>query len=156
MNSRKIEIYVGLFVVLALFAFLLLAFKVVNQGIQGTGETYKLHARFDNIGGLKARSVVKVGGVVIGRVDNISLDPENFTPVVTLSISTDFAGFPETSSVSIKTSGLLGEQYVDFQPGPSYDEESGTLENNDDIEYTTSALVLEDIVSQFLFSGHNE
>ena len=107
MNSRKMEIGVGLFVALSIAAFLLLALKVADQGMQGSGETYDLYAKFDNIGGLKTRSAVKVGGVIIGRVEDISLDTEDFTPVVKLSISTDYAEFPDTSSVSILTSGLL-------------------------------------------------
>ncbi|WP_040522764.1 MlaD family protein, partial [Aliiglaciecola lipolytica] len=98
MTSRKTEILVGLFVALAIAASLMLALKVANQGSIGQGESYTLYAKFDNIGGLKERSSVKVGGVVIGRVEKIKLDPEDFTPVVTLSISKTYNQFPETSS----------------------------------------------------------
>jgi phospholipid/cholesterol/gamma-HCH transport system substrate-binding protein len=149
------EIGVGLFVALSIAAFLLLALKVADQGIQGSGETYDLYAKFDNIGGLKTRSAVKVGGVIIGRVEDISLDTEDFTPVVKLSISTDYAEFPDTSSVSILTSGLLGEQYIGFQPGFSFDGIE-TLKPGDFIEDTKSALVLEDLIGQFLFSRDDE
>lgn len=155
MNSRKMEIGVGLFVALSIAAFLLLALKVADQGMQGSGETYDLYAKFDNIGGLKTRSAVKVGGVIIGRVEDISLDTEDFTPVVKLSISTDYAEFPDTSSVSILTSGLLGEQYIGFQPGFSFDGIE-TLQPGDFIEDTKSALVLEDLIGQFLFSRDDE
>lgn len=155
MNSRKMEIGVGLFVSLAVAAFLMLALKVADQGMQGSGDTYELYAKFDNIGGLKVRSAVKVGGVIVGRVEDISLDEDDFTPVVKLVISKEYSGFPDTSSVSILTSGLLGEQYVGFQPGFSF-EGIETLEPGDFIEDTKSALVLEDLIGQFLFSRNDE
>ncbi|MFT5675753.1 MAG: phospholipid/cholesterol/gamma-HCH transport system substrate-binding protein [Paraglaciecola sp.] len=151
MTSRKAEIFVGLFVVITICAGLMLSLKVANQGISGQTETYVLYAKFDNIGGLKERSAVKVGGVVVGRVDSITLNAEDYTPVVGLSISKEYNQFPETSSVSILTSGLLGEQYVGFQPGFSI-EGIEDLADGDFIEDTKSALVLEDLIGQFLFS----
>lgn len=151
MGMRKIEIGVGLFVSLALAAALMLALKVADQSMSGGGATYKLYAKFDNIGGLKVRSAVKVGGVTIGRVGSIHLDAEDFTPVVELIISQEYSGFPDTSTVSILTSGLLGEQYVGFQPGFSFDGIE-SLADGDYIEDTKSALVLEDLIGQFLFS----
>ena len=156
MNKHKTELMVGVLVVLTVAAVLLLALKVANQTMTSSGDTYQLYAKFDNIGGLKERSAVKVGGVTIGRVTDIHLDKEDYTPVVTLSISTDYEGFPETSSVSILTSGLLGEQYVGFQPGFSFDgiEE---LKDGDYLQDTKSALVLEDLIGQFLFNrGGND
>ena len=150
MSSRKAEIFVGLFVVITVLAGLMLSFKVANQGVSGQTETYILYAKFDNIGGLKARSAVKVGGVVVGRVESIKLNAEDFTPVVALSISKEYDQFPETSSVSILTSGLLGEQYVGFQPGFSIDGIENLAEG-DFIADTKSALVLEDLIGQFLF-----
>ena len=155
MNSRKMEIGVGLFVSLAVLAFLMLALKVADQGMQGSGQTYELFAKFDNIGGLKVRSAVKVGGVTIGRVGSIELDPEDFTPVVRLVISEDYKNFPDTSSASILTAGLLGEQYIGFQPGFSFDGVEA-LAPGDFIEDTKSALVLEDLIGQFLFSRDEE
>lgn len=151
MNKYKTELMVGVFVVLTIGAILLLALKVANQTMSSAGDTYTLYAKFDNIGGLKVRSAVKVGGVTIGRVSDIHLDQDDYTPVVTLSISTDYEGFPDTSSVSILTSGLLGEQYVGFQPGFSFDgvEE---LKDGDYLQDTKSALVLEDLIGQFLFN----
>ncbi|GGZ52837.1 outer membrane lipid asymmetry maintenance protein MlaD [Paraglaciecola agarilytica] len=154
MSSRKVEIMVGLFVVLTLAAGLLLALKAVNQGMSNGAETYTLYAKFDNIGGLKARSAVKVGGVIVGRVDSINLDPDGYTPVVALKISQEYNKFPETSSVSILTSGLLGEQYVGFQPGFSIDG-IADLGEGDYISDTKSALVLEDLIGQFLFSKND-
>ncbi|WP_100644523.1 outer membrane lipid asymmetry maintenance protein MlaD [Alteromonas facilis] len=155
MTTRKTEILVGLFVLLTIAALLLLGLKVANQGMQASGETYVLKAKFDNIGGLKERSAVKVGGVTIGRVESINLDSEDFTPVVTLTISKDYSNFPETSSVAILTSGLLGEQYVGLQPGFSFGDIEN-LEDGDFIEDTKSALVLEDLIGQFLFSRDSE
>lgn len=155
MNSRKAEIGVGFFVVLAIAAMLLLSLKVADQGISGSSESYQLFAKFDNIGGLKERSAVKLGGVTIGRVAQITLDADDFTPVVTLEIDQRYTGFPETSSVSILTSGLLGEQYIGFQPGFSYDGIEA-LQDGDFVEDTKSALVLEDLIGQFLFSRNDD
>jgi len=155
MTSRKSEIMVGIFVLLTVAAVLLLSLKVVNQGIQSNGATYTLKAKFDNIGGLKARSAVKVGGVTIGRVESITLDSNDFTPVVILSINNEYSSFPETTSVSILTSGLLGEQYIGLQPGFSFGD-IGNLADGDFIEDTKSALVLEDLIGQFLFSRDGE
>ncbi len=155
MTTRKSEILVGIFVLLTIGALLLLGLKVANQGMQANGETYILKAKFDNIGGLKARSAVKVGGVTVGRVESIALDEDDFTPVVTLAISKDYDSFPDTTSVAILTSGLLGEQYIGLQPGFSF----GDVENlgdGDFIEDTKSALVLEDLIGQFLFSRDSE
>jgi phospholipid/cholesterol/gamma-HCH transport system substrate-binding protein len=155
MNKYRTEIMVGVFVVLTISAILLLALKVANQSMTSEGDTYTLYAKFDNIGGLKPRSAVKVGGVTVGRVNSITLDQDNFTPVVELSISKKYTGFPETSSVSILTSGLLGEQYVGFQPGFSFDGVAD-LQDGDYLQDTKSALVLEDLIGQFLFNRGND
>ena len=154
MTTRKIEILVGVFIVLAVAAFLMLALKVVNAGLGGSSETYRLHAKFENIAGLKVRSPVKVGGVVIGRVASIELDTTYYTPVVTLEINSNYNNFPETSSLAILTSGLLGEQYLGLQPG-FIDETVDILANGDYIEDTKSALVLEELIGQFLFNRGN-
>jgi phospholipid/cholesterol/gamma-HCH transport system substrate-binding protein len=153
MKSRKSELLVGVFVVFTVAAGLLLSVKVANDSMSSSGDTYTLYAKFDNIGGLKVRSAVKVGGVTVGRVDSISLSNSDFT-VVAMSISTEFDQFPETSSVSILTSGLLGEQYLGFQPGFSL-EGVENLGQGDYIEDTKSALVLEDLIGQFLFSSND-
>ena len=155
MLTRKIELMVGLFTALTIAAVLILAMYVANKGLSGNGETYRLLAKFDNIGGLKARSAVKVGGVVVGRVTSIELDPSDYTPVVTLTISKEYANFPETSSAAILTSGLLGEQYVGLQPGFSFDGIE-MLQDGDYVEDTKSALVLENLIGQFLFSKSND
>ena len=153
MVSKKVELLVGCFVALGIAAILMLALKVANAGIQGDGETYKLYAKFENIGGLKVRSAIKVGGVVVGRVANIHLNKEDYQPVVTLEIYSQYDNFSEASSLSILTSGLLGEQYLGLDPG-FVDEELGigTMAPGDFIEDTKPALVLEELIGQFLFS----
>lgn len=151
MASKKLELMVGLFVALGLAALLALALKVADSGISGNGQTYELYAKFDNIGGLKVRSPIKIGGVVIGRVSNIALDNEDFTPIVTLEIFSEYEGFSEATSVSILTAGLLGEQYLGLDPG-FVDESVDTLVAGDFIEDTKPALVLEELIGQFLFS----
>jgi phospholipid/cholesterol/gamma-HCH transport system substrate-binding protein len=155
MSTRKIEIWVGMFITLSIAALVILAFNVADINAAGSGETYELNAKFDNIGGLKVRSPVKVGGVVIGRVKSITLDPEDYLPVVSLTISEQYSNFSETSSVSILTSGLLGEQYIGLQPG-FIDETVDILQAGDYIEDTKSALVLEELIGQFLFSVGND
>ena len=155
MTTRKLEVIVGAFVAIAIAALLLLALKVANTGVTGSDETYKLLAKFENIGGLKVRSPVKVGGVVVGRVANIHLDPEQFQPVVTLEINSSYNNFAETSSLAILTSGLLGEQYIGLQPG-FVDENVEILGNGDRIEDTKSAIVLEELIGQFLFNRGNQ
>ena len=154
MTTRKIEILVGGFIVLALGAFLILALKVANSGMGASSDTYNLRAKFENIGGLKVRSPVKVGGVVIGRVASIELDTTYYTPVVTIAINSDYSNFPETSSLAILTSGLLGEQYLGLQPG-FVDETVEILGDGDYIEDTKSALVLEVLIGQILFNRGN-
>jgi len=154
MTARKIEILVGAFIVLSCAAFLMLALKVANTGFGGSSQTYTLYAKFDNIGGLKVRSPIKVGGVTVGRVSSIELDRVSYTPVVTLEINADYSNFPETSSVAILTSGLLGEQYVGLLPG-FVDDTVLMLGNGDTIEDTRSAIVLEELIGQFLFNRGN-
>jgi len=151
MMSKKIEFAVGCFVAIGIGALLMLSLKVADSGISGNGETYQLYAKFDNIGGLKVRSPIKVGGVVVGRVSDISLDDEDYMPVVTLDIDTQYNNFSEATSLSILTSGLLGEQYIGLLPG-FMDESVDTLEPGDYIEDTKPALVLEELIGQFLFS----
>lgn len=155
MSTRKVEIWVGMFVTISIAAMIVLAFKVADINAGGSGETYELKAKFDNIGGLKVRSAIKVGGVVIGRISDISLDLEDYSPVVTMEILKEYSNFSDTSSVSILTSGLLGEQYIGFQPG-FIDETVEILQAGDYIEDTKSALVLEELIGQFLFSVGND
>ncbi|EKE71481.1 outer membrane lipid asymmetry maintenance protein MlaD [Gallaecimonas xiamenensis] len=154
-NSRKIELLVGFFILLGVAAILVLALRVANGSTGGNGSSYTLYAKFENVGGLKVRSPVKVGGVVVGRVDSIKLDDHDFTPVVAMSINADYEKFPETSSAAILTSGLLGEQYIGLQPG-FQDESISMLKDGDYIEDTKSALVLEELIGQFLFGQSHD
>ncbi len=149
------EFWVGLFIVVGFLAFFTLAFEVANSGSVSSSDTYQLKAKFDNIGGLKVRSPIKVGGVVVGRVSSIDLDKVNYVPVVTLDIYTEYQNIPETSSLSILTAGLLGEQYLGLEPGFVI-EGVGYLKDGDFLEDTKSALVLEELIGQFLFSQNDD
>ncbi|NQY48233.1 MAG: outer membrane lipid asymmetry maintenance protein MlaD [Colwellia sp.] len=151
MVSKKVELLVGFFVALGIAALLMLSLKVADAGLGGGSESYQLFAKFDNIGGLKVRSPIKIGGVVVGRVSDISLDDEDYTPVVTLDIYIQYNKLSEATSVAILTAGLLGEQYLGVQPG-FVDESVDTLQAGDFIEDTKPALVLEELIGQFLFS----
>ena len=155
MMSKKVELAVGFFVAIGIAALLMLSLKVADSGISGGGESYQLFAKFDNIGGLKVRSPIKVGGVIVGRVSDISLDEEDYMPVVTLDINSQYNNFSEASSLSILTSGLLGEQYIGLLPG-FIDESVDTLVQGDFIEDTKPAIVLEELIGQFLFGQGSE
>ena len=148
MNNRKIEIGVGLFVALGIAALFMLAMQVSNLAVIQRGESYVISAAFENIGGLKVRSPVTVSGVRVGRVDAIDYDTRAYQAVVSLRINSAYDSFPEDTTASIFTAGLLGEQYVALDPG-------GSMENLKDggrVQLTQSALVLEQIIGQFLYS----
>lgn len=147
MNRSTIDLWVGFFVALGLGALLFLALKVGNMASASTGETYTLQARFDNIGGLKVRAPVKSAGVVVGRVAEIRFDPEAYQAVVTLGIDARYK-FPKDTFATINTSGLLGEQYIGFDVGGDAD----MLKSGDTIKKTQSAVVLEKLISQFMFN----
>ncbi len=146
MRQKNLELMVGLFVALGLAAFLLLALKVSDLTRIGENEGYRITARFENIGGLKVRAPVTVGGVRIGRVVGIDLDPQSYEAVVTLSIDPQYHQLPTDSSASILTSGLLGEQYVGLEPGGMDD----YLKNGETLKLTQSALVLEKLIGRML------
>jgi phospholipid/cholesterol/gamma-HCH transport system substrate-binding protein len=153
--SKKIELLVGFFVALGIAALLMLSYKVAKTGLSGDDKTYVLYAKFSNVGGLKVRSPIKVGGVVIGRITNIALDKEDYTPVVTLSIDEKYNKLSDATSVSVLTAGLLGEQYIGLEPG-FVDDSVEMLQPGDYIEDTKPALVLEKLIGQFLFSKNSE
>ncbi|QSX34109.1 outer membrane lipid asymmetry maintenance protein MlaD [Shewanella avicenniae] len=155
MVTKKIELLVGMFLLAGLLAFLALVYKVANVEVSSSSDTYTLKAEFTNVGGLKVRSPVKVGGVVVGRVSAISLDPEKLEPVVTLTMDKLYNKFPETSSVAVLTSGLLGEQYIGLTPG-FMDDGVEILKDGDRIDDTHSAMVLEDLIGQFLYSSKDK
>jgi len=148
MNKRSTEIFVGLFVVLGVMALLFLALKAANlASFTSGGNTYTVQARFDNIGGLKARAPVRSAGVNVGRITGITLDRVTFQGVVTMDLNADMT-FPKDSSAKILTAGLLGDQYIGLEPGGS----EQNLAAGDVIAQTQSAVVLENLISQFLFS----
>ena len=160
MQTKKTEIWVGVFMLVALLAALFICLKVANVTSMRTEPTYRIYATFDNIGGLKARSPVRVGGVVIGRVADIELDPKTYLPRVAMDIEERYNQIPDTSSLSIRTSGLLGEQYLALNIGFD-DPELGSsiLKDGGTIQDTKSAIVLEDLIGQFLYknnSGENQ
>jgi len=143
------EILVGVFVALGLGALFVLAMKVSNLGDfggLGGSDGYHVQARFENIGGLKVKAPVTVSGVRVGRVTDIRYDSREFNAVVTMTIAPEYNAFPIDTSASIYTAGLLGEQYIALEPGAEED----VLKDGDVIEHTQSALVLENIIGQFL------
>jgi phospholipid/cholesterol/gamma-HCH transport system substrate-binding protein len=147
MSKRGIETVVGLFVLLGFVAIGYLALKAANLAAMTVGETYTVTARFDNIGGLKPRAPVKSAGVTVGRVSSISLDGKTFPGLVTLELEKRFA-FPKDTSAAILTAGLLGDQYVGLNPGG----DDANLGAGDTIRMTQSAVVLENLISSFLYS----
>ncbi len=154
-QTRKTELWVGSFVLAGICAILVMIFQVADVKSLGSGDTYSLKAKFDNIGSLKVRSPVKVGGVVVGRVTRIDLDKERLVPVVTIAVDRQYNQFPDTSSLQILTSGLIGEQYLGLTPGFVFDDEE-MLKDGDYIEDTKSAMVLEDLIGQFLYSNSGD
>lgn len=147
MQKSRHDVWVGLFVLVGAAAVLFLALRAGNLLSLNFAPTYQVTALFDNIGGLKPRAAVRSAGVVVGRIDSISFDDNTFQARVTLELDERFA-FPKDSSAKILTSGLLGEQYIGLEPGG--DEKN--LAQGDSIASTQSAVVLENLISQFLFS----
>lgn len=152
MQIRKIEIAVGIFMAIGLVALFFLAMKVSNLAEYSSGNGYQITARFENVGGVKVRSPVKIAGVRIGQVSGIAFDKETFDAVVTMQINGEYDTLPSDTVASIFTSGLLGEQYIGLEPGG--DEE--VMANGSEVQLTQSALVLEQIIGQFLFSKAEE
>lgn len=146
-RNRVLDLWVGLFVALGLAALLFLALKAANASSFSADKTYALKARFDNIGGLKVRAPVKSAGVVVGRVADIGLDAESFEAVVTFDVSARYV-FPRDTLAKILTSGLLGEQYIGLSAGG----DTASLKDGDTIRITQSAVVLENLIGQFLYN----
>lgn len=147
MGRKGIETLVGLFVLLGIAALVFLALRAANLNSFSSEDTYPLVAKFDNIGGLKVRSPVRSAGVTVGRVLSISLDPKTFQGVVKLDIQKSYQ-FPADSSARILTSGLLGDQYIGLEAGG----DTKNFAPGDTISSTQSAVVLESLISQFLFN----
>ncbi len=147
MGRKSVETLVGLFVLIGLLSIVFLALKAANLGSFRVGSTYSLIAKFDNIGGLKVRAPVKSAGVTVGRVTAIGLDTKSYQGTVTMELQ-EGVQFPADTSAKIQTSGLLGDQYIGLEPGGS----DQNLKPGDLIKMTQSAVVLENLIGQFLYN----
>jgi len=152
MNGKFAELAVGIFLLVGIAALGYLALSVGGMGALGNNETYRVTANFSNIGGLTVKAPVTVAGVRVGRVTAIDVDREMFSAVVTLEIDAGYDNLPLDTSASILTSGLLGAQYVGLEPGGDIE----FLEDGSHIELTQSAVVLENLIGQLLFSKASE
>ena len=151
MSRKLLDLWVGFFVVFGFAALLFLALRVGNLSSSNFADTYQLTAKFDNIGGLKVRGPVKSAGVVVGRVSEIRFDPDSYEAVVTLTIDGRYR-FPKDTFASILTAGLLGEQYIGLDAGG----DERQLKSGDVVAKTQSAVVLEKLISQFMFNKASE
>ena len=151
MSRKVLDLWVGFFVALGMAALLVLALKVGNLSGANFAETYALTAKFANIGGLKVRAPVKSAGVVVGRVTDIRFDAQSYEAVVTMQIDGSYR-FPKDTFALILTAGLLGEQYIGLDPGG----DEKMLATGDAIAKTQSAVVLEKLISQFMFNKASE
>ena len=147
MQKSKNDVWVGLFVLVGMAAVLFLALQAANLLSLNFQKTYKIDAKFDNVGGLKAKAAVRSAGVLVGRVESITFDAKSFQARVAISLESRYV-FPKDSSLKILTSGLLGEQYLGLEPGA----DAKTMAAGDTISNTQSAVVLENLISQFLFN----
>lgn len=149
MQSRALEMLVGFFVCLGVAAVFVLTFRVASLDTVGSAdETYRVSGSFENIGGLKVGSAVTLAGVKVGRVKEITIDPNTFEANVTLELSNTYNTIPEDSNAKILTAGLLGEQYIGLEPGGA----DAALKEGSKLKLTQSALVLENLIGQFVSS----
>ncbi len=146
-TMRFIEITVGLFMAAGFVAIFFLAMQVSNLSITSSDKTFSVTASFENVGGLKVRAPITMAGVRIGRVSSIVADKSTFEAIVTLDIDTEFDQIPDDTFAKIYTAGLLGEQYIGLDPGGSED----YISEGSTLEMTQSALVLEELISKFMF-----
>lgn len=151
-NRKSLEVWVGLFVAAGILALAMLAFKVGNLTSADVMNSYKVTARFDNVGGLKVKAAVTMAGVRIGRVSSIAFDNKKYQALVTMDIDGRYQNIPKDSSASILTSGLLGDQYIGIEPGG----DEASLQSGDSFLRTQSALVLEKLVGQVIFDKTRE
>jgi phospholipid/cholesterol/gamma-HCH transport system substrate-binding protein len=147
MQRSKIDVWVGLFVLIGAVAILFLALQAANLLNLSLNPTYRVTATFDNVGSLKPKAAVRSAGVVVGRVESIAFDDQTYQARVVLALESRYA-FPKDSSLKILTSGLLGEQYVGIEPGGA----DANLSEGDVVTHTQSAVVLENLIGQFLFN----
>ena len=146
-QSKAVETVVGVFIVIGLAALIVLAMKVSNMSTLGRDDGYGIRAKFDNIGGLKVRSPVKMSGVLVGRVSEITFDDETYEAVAVMTIDPAYVKIPEDTTANIYTAGLLGEQYISLDAGGAED----YLEDGGEIEITQSAVVLEQVIGQIMY-----
>jgi len=146
--NYKVELTSGVFLLLGIAAMLWLATEATNYGMQVGDSTYTVSARFGNVADLKPKSPVKIAGVTVGLVENISLDPVTFEAVVNMKIDQRFSDIPGDTSAAILTSGVLGDRYIGLEPGGAME----PLADGDQIFITQSAVVLENLISKFLFN----
>lgn len=151
MNKTILDLWVGFFVAVGIVSLAFLALKVGNLSTASAGEVYRLQAKFDNIGGLKVRAPVKSAGVIVGRISDIRFDPESYVAVVSMDVDVRYK-FPRDTFATINTSGLLGEQYIGFEVGG----DTEMLKAGETIKKTQSAVVLEKLISQFMFNKASE
>ena len=147
-QTRSVELGTGLFVVLGFAALFFLATQTTGSENLGK-DTYEVQARFQNVGNLKARAPVSMSGVTIGRVSSVELDPEQLNAVVTFAIDSRYDEIPDDSDASILTAGLLGSQFVGLQVGGS----DTYLTDGSEIQFTQSAVVIENLISKYLFNS---
>ena len=147
MERTKLDLWVGMFVVVGIAALVMLALKVGNLSTYNVSEAYQVQAYFSNIGGLKPKASIKSAGVLVGRVTDISLDTQRYEAKVTMSLDKRYQ-FPKDTFANILTSGLLGEQYIGLAAGG----DSEMLKGGDQIKKTQSAMVLEDLIGKFIYS----
>ena len=146
-QSKAVETVVGVFIALGLAAVVVLAMKVSNMSTLGGDSGYRIQANFDNIGGLKVRSPVKMAGVLVGRVSEITFDDETYEAVAIMTIDSKYEKIPEDTTANIYTAGLLGEQYISLNAGGAED----YIQDGGSIEITQSAVVLEQVIGQVLY-----
>ena len=151
-QTRLMELVVGLFICLGLAATFLLTLQVSTQNDLAASRSYTLKLRFDNVGSLRVRAPVTLAGVRIGRVTSVGVDPESFQAEVEVGIDQRFDKLPTDTSASIQTAGILGEQYIALQPGGAMD----NLKDGDRINFTQSAIVLENLIGRFLAQSGTE
>lgn len=150
--NYKVELTSGLFLLLGIAAMLWLATEATDYGMQVGDDTYQVSARFSNVADLKTRAPVKIGGVTVGLVEKISLDPVTFDAMVEMQIDRRFSEIPNDTGASILTSGMLGDRYVGLDPGGAME----ALSDGDEIFVTQSAVVLETLISKYLFNSDKE
>ena len=147
MHNKTIETWVGIFMLAGVAALVMLAFQVSGSAGSG-GDVYRITAKFENVGGLSAKAPVRIGGVKVGRVAEITMDKSDYSAIVAMDIDAHFDNIPIDSGASILTSGLLGAQFVGIDIGA----EDSHMQSGEELEITQSAIQLETLISQFMFS----